>query len=144
METCKEKDEAGGDSAAKQAFVSRRSSSKPAKLSGRDVRIVAALVIYYIFRGLSGGVVSALTPVLLRRGISLTSLGTLQLSGWPLILTRPFLAAMCDSLYSDAFGRRKTWIVPSFVLLGALAISFANYAQHLYYNLNVYSSELFF
>ena len=107
----------------------------------KSFKQIVVLIFYYVFRGIGVGVASAVPVVLMSRRISLTSLGILQLTGWPLLIVKPVLAVLIDSLYIRRLGRRKSWILPSFSLLGVLNLAFSSYNQSLFNNMDKYSSK---
>ena len=86
----------------------------------RATRSLAPLFALYFSQGLPFGFQATALPVLLReRGVSLSAIGFSSVLALPWLLK--FLwAPLVDRYGSDAFGRRKSWIVP---MQAALSLS---------------------
>merc|ERR1719230_1762927 len=56
---------------------------------------------------------------------SFSEQGTFMLAAWPFSL-KLLWAPLVDSIYSARFGRRKTWMVPAQLVIGAIFLYLSN------------------
>ena len=80
-----------------------------------------ALQVLYTLQGIPMGLGRVIPMILKDHGASFSSLGTFSLQSWPFSL-KLLWAPLVDCLYISRFGRRKTWMVPSQVLIGLVMI----------------------
>lgn len=86
-----------------------------------DYSACAILLLLYTLQGVPMGL-SASVPILLRElDVSYSDLAMFALCSWPFSL-KLLWAPIVDSIYNPAWGRRKTWFVPTQLLAGALFI----------------------
>jgi hypothetical protein len=70
-------------------------------------------------------------PFLLQSKLSMTQMGLFSISGYPYSF-KLFWSPIVDSVYSSAFGRRKSWIVPVQLASAALLVLSADWIQQQY------------
>jgi len=87
---------------------------------------IAILTLLYILQGVPMGLAAAVPLMLKEKNVSYQELGTFSLTSWPFSL-KLLWAPFVDSLYIAKYGRRKTWLIPTQLLIGLLmcAISFS-------------------
>jgi predicted MFS family arabinose efflux permease len=89
----------------------------------------ALLLSLYLVQGLPFGFQTGALPIYLRgRGASLTAIGLLGVLALPWSL-KALWAPLVDRFGSARFGRRKSWIVPLQLLMGAVAMVEARVAE---------------
>lgn len=77
-----------------------------------------------MLQGVPLGLCLGSIPFLLQQSVSYTSLGYFSLCSWPYSL-KLLWSPVVDSLYSDRFGRRKSWIVPIQFAIGSMLIAYS-------------------
>ncbi|RKP10093.1 acetyl-coenzyme A transporter 1-domain-containing protein [Thamnocephalis sphaerospora] len=80
---------------------------------------VALLVVLYLLQGIPTGLAFGSIPFLMKEHMSYSQIGVFTLSTYPYSL-KLFWSPIVDSVFSSAVGRRKTWIVPIQLILGAI------------------------
>eukprot|EP00756_Hemistasia_phaeocysticola_P054738 Hpha_TRINITY_DN30648_c0_g1::TRINITY_DN30648_c0_g1_i1::g.18215::m.18215/K03372/ACATN, SLC33A1; MFS transporter, PAT family, solute carrier family 33 (acetyl-CoA transportor), member 1 len=100
---------------------SRRGQVKWGCLPAEDAGSVMFLLLLYTLQGLPMGLCSAMPMLLKDRGVSLSAIGTFSLVTWPFSL-KLIWAPIVDTVYSPRFGRRKSWLVPAQLLIGAIML----------------------
>ena len=101
---------------------------RPRKSLRKDLWNILFLMFLYFLQGIPTGFLLSIQFILSSRNASYTDQGTFTLSHWPFtikLLWAPFV----DAWYSNRIGRRKSWLVPVQILIGALLIGFAPYIQ---------------
>lgn len=78
---------------------------------------IAILFFLYLLQGIPIGLSAAIPMLLQNRGASYKEQAEFSFAFWPFSL-KLLWAPIVDSLYSERFGRRKTWLVPIQYLLG--------------------------
>jgi PAT family acetyl-CoA transporter-like MFS transporter 1 len=63
------------------------------------------------------GLAGAIPFILQEKGVSYADQSMFSLVSWPFSL-KLFWAPIIDSVYVEAFGRRKSWLVPSQLMIG--------------------------
>jgi len=87
-----------------------------------DLPAILILTSLYILQGIPIGIAISLIGILKEKGASFSQISTFMLCTWPFslkILWAPFV----DGLYLQRFGRRKSWLLPVQLLLGAVLLS---------------------
>ncbi|CAK9056963.1 Acetyl-coenzyme A transporter 1 (AT-1) (Acetyl-CoA transporter 1) (Solute carrier family 33 member 1) [Durusdinium trenchii] len=82
---------------------------------------IALLCLLYTLQGIPLGLGQVFPLLLKDRGASYTDLGIFSLQSWPFVL-KLFWAPLVDSVYIRQMGRRKTWMVPSQIVIGILML----------------------
>lgn len=98
----------------------------PAKSPSRkgikgDLGNITLLVILYLLQGVPLGLCFGSIPFLLKSKLSFSDLALFSLSSYPYslkLLWSPFV----DSYYLKSIGRRKSWIIPTQLLIGITLI----------------------
>lgn len=86
-----------------------------------DLGNIILLVILYLLQGVPLGLCFGSIPFLLKSRLSFSDLAIFSLSSYPYsvkLLWSPFV----DSYYLKSVGRRKSWIIPTQLLIGATLI----------------------
>lgn len=82
---------------------------------------IAMLLLLYTLQGIPMGFAAILPLLMKERGISYSVIGVFSLTHWPFSL-KLLWAPIVDSVYMDSVGRRKTWLIPTQLLIGAVLI----------------------
>lgn len=82
---------------------------------------IALLFVLYTLQGVPMGIRAVFPLALKERGASFADLATFSLSSWPFSL-KLLWAPIVDVAYIHSIGRRKTWMVPAQLLIGAAMI----------------------
>jgi len=83
----------------------------------KDKFSILLLLFLYILQGIPLGLISAVPMILQNRHVSYNEQAKFSFAYWPFSL-KLLWAPIVDSIYSERFGRRKTWLVPMQYLLG--------------------------
>jgi len=78
---------------------------------------VALLMLLYVLQGIPLGIAASIPYLLQSRHISYKEQAVFSFVFWPFSL-KLLWAPLVDSLYFPAFGRRKSWLVPTQYLIG--------------------------
>eukprot|EP00931_Biecheleriopsis_adriatica_P017957 TRINITY_DN12709_c0_g1_i2.p1 TRINITY_DN12709_c0_g1~~TRINITY_DN12709_c0_g1_i2.p1 ORF type:complete len:504 (+),score=103.70 TRINITY_DN12709_c0_g1_i2:63-1574(+) len=99
-----------------------KAAEAPAKsdLTGEYGNICLLLVLYTL-QGIPLGLGRVVPMILKDRGASYSELGTYSWQSWPFSL-KLLWAPLVDVLYIKQIGRRKTWMVPCQLLIGAIML----------------------
>eukprot|EP00775_Hariotina_reticulata_P008729 gene8729-8910_t len=100
-------------------------------ISAQEWGSMALLVLLYAMQGIPLGLTLGAMPFLLQSKLSMTQMGLFSISGYPYSF-KLFWSPIVDSVYSSAFGRRKSWIVPVQLASAALLILSADWVQQQY------------
>jgi len=90
------------------------------------------LLVLYTLQGLPMGLSAVLPMILKERGVSFSDVGTFSLNSWPFSL-KLLWAPLVDTVYMARFGRRKTWMVPSQLLIGLVMLAMSVFVDDLLY-----------
>ena len=108
-----------------------KSNSKTSKPGvGEDFWNICVLLFLYILQGIPLGLIASVPYLLTNRGVCYSQQATFSFVTWPFsvkLLWAPFV----DSIYSERFGRRKSWLVPIQYLIGASMIVISYYVDGL-------------
>ncbi|KAK0553842.1 hypothetical protein OC844_006250 [Tilletia horrida] len=99
-------------------------------LSASDKRAIALLVVLYLLQGVPVGLAFGTMPYLLKSRVSYSDVGTFAFSTWPYSL-KLLWSPIVDSIFVESLtvpilgtklslGRRKSWIVPFQLIIGAM------------------------
>ncbi|CAL5220582.1 g2620 [Coccomyxa viridis] len=89
---------------------------------------VLLLVTLYAMQGVPLGLTMGSMPFLLQAKASYTAIGIFSLASYPYSL-KLLWSPIVDSIYSLAFGRRKSWVVPIQLASAALMLVSADWAE---------------
>lgn len=98
---------------------------KESNLQGEWLNLGVLLVLYFL-QGLPMGLSAILPMILKERGASFSDVGTFSLNSWPFSL-KLLWAPIVDTVYIATVGRRKTWMVPSQLLIGTILIAMSTF-----------------
>jgi len=79
---------------------------------------VALLLLLYTLQGIPMGLTAAVSLVLSENKMSLAQQGMFALVSWPFSL-KLLWAPIVDSVFVTKFGRRKTWLIPTQLIIAA-------------------------
>lgn len=128
-----EEDEERQSKSTKTCNASKNQTTEVEKVPGpdwwADRYSILLLVALYTAQGLPMGLVFGSIPFLLKeRGSSYADLAKFSLASLPYSI-KLFIAPIVDSIYSPAFGRRKSWIVPVQFLISCVSLLLASHIQ---------------
>eukprot|EP00514_Thraustochytrium_sp_LLF1b_P006504 CAMPEP_0184532014 /NCGR_PEP_ID=MMETSP0198_2-20121128/13905_1 /TAXON_ID=1112570 /ORGANISM="Thraustochytrium sp., Strain LLF1b" /LENGTH=472 /DNA_ID=CAMNT_0026924511 /DNA_START=94 /DNA_END=1513 /DNA_ORIENTATION=+ len=86
-----------------------------------DYGNVALLLLLYMLQGVPLGLSQTMDLILQEKKLSFDEQGVFSFVSWPYSL-KVLWAPIVDTVYVRAFGRRKSWLVPIQILIGALMI----------------------
>ena len=86
------------------------------------------LVVLYALQGVPLGLSLGSIPFLLQQNVTFTALGYFSFCSWPYSL-KLLWSPIVDSVYSDRMGRRKSWIVPIQLVIGAMLVGLSYHIQ---------------
>lgn len=87
-------------------------------LDRADAASAGLLVVLYLLQGIPLGLVFGSVPFLLKSKASYSALATFSLASYPYSL-KLFWSPFVDTFYLNWLGRRKTWIVPTQLIISA-------------------------
>eukprot|EP00927_Polykrikos_kofoidii_P067290 TRINITY_DN6279_c0_g1_i2.p1 TRINITY_DN6279_c0_g1~~TRINITY_DN6279_c0_g1_i2.p1 ORF type:complete len:500 (-),score=51.77 TRINITY_DN6279_c0_g1_i2:203-1669(-) len=93
---------------------------------------ICLLIVLYVLQGIPMGLGKAIPMILKERGATYSELGTYSFQSLPFSL-KLLWAPLVDTLYIQRFGRRKTWMVPAQLLIGAIMIYSSAHLDSLLY-----------
>lgn len=82
---------------------------------------ICLLLILYTLQGIPLGLGRVLPMLLKEQGASFSELGTYSLQSWPFSL-KLLWAPLVDVFFIKSIGRRKTWVIPTQLLIGVAMI----------------------
>ncbi|OXA62750.1 Acetyl-coenzyme A transporter 1 [Folsomia candida] len=89
----------------------------------KDLSSILLLLFLYILQGIPLGLIASIPMILLNKSAATyTEQAKFSFAYWPFSL-KLLWAPIVDSIYSERFGRRKTWLVPMQYLLGIFMFS---------------------
>lgn len=97
-----------------------RHQDVPSDLSGES-RNIALLLLLYTLQGIPMGLSAVLPLILKERGVSYSDLATFSLNSYPFSL-KLLWAPIVDVAYFKTVGLRKTWLVPTQLLIGVMML----------------------
>ncbi|KAK9804906.1 hypothetical protein WJX72_011247 [[Myrmecia] bisecta] len=86
------------------------------------------LVVLYMMQGVPLGLTMGSMPFLLQAKVSYTQIGIFSVASYPYSF-KLLWSPIVDSVYSLAFGRRKSWVVPIQLLSALLLLGSAGWAE---------------
>ena len=116
---------------------------KQQKFLGGDASRIIFLVCLYITQGLSFGFLGSSLPIILKKNFSYSDIGFI--SWWGLPYTLKFIfAPLIDSKYSRYIGKRRSWIIPTQIVMGAIIMYLAQNIEQLIEQKNILFIMLLF
>lgn len=100
--------------------VDKKKSAKNG-LQGDRVALVLLLLLYTL-QGIPMGLGASLPLLMVEKKVSSMEQAVFSMVAYPFAF-KLLWAPLVDSVYSSSFGRRKTWIVPAQLLIGALLLT---------------------
>jgi MFS transporter, PAT family, solute carrier family 33 (acetyl-CoA transportor), member 1 len=86
-----------------------------------DVWGISLLLLLYTLQGIPMGLASAVPVLLQGQGLGFSAKATFSFATWPYSL-KLLWSPIVDSVFSERFGRRKSWVVPVQLLTGAVMV----------------------
>ena len=80
------------------------------------------LLLLYTLQGIPMGLGASLPLLMVEKKVSSMELAVFSMVAYPFAF-KLLWAPLVDSVYSSSFGRRKTWIVPAQLAIGALLLT---------------------
>lgn len=118
------------DNAEKEELL--RSSEVSTRTEESDLRgdrwNIAVLFFLYLLQGIPLGLSAAIPMLMQNRGTSYKEQAEFSFAYWPFSL-KLLWAPIVDSLYSQRFGRRKTWLIPTQYLIGIFMLILSVYVN---------------
>ena len=93
--------------------------NKKQKYLGGDTSRLFFLVWLYTVQGLSFGFLGSTLPLIFKKDFSYSDIGFISWWGLPYTLKFVF-APMIDSKYSKLIGKRRSWIIPTQLIIGVV------------------------
>lgn len=93
-----------------------------------DRRNIAILFFLYLLQGIPIGLTSAIPMLLQNRGVSYKEQAEFSFAGWPFSL-KLLWAPIVDACYSQRFGRRKSWLIPTQYLIGLFMLLLSTFVD---------------
>ena len=122
------KSEASQSTALRAKKTSTREEELEVDLTG-DYGNVALLLLLYTLQGIPMGLTGAVSLSLAsQKGITMDQQGMFSLVSWPFSL-KLLWAPIVDSLFVERFGRRKTWLVPTQLLIAAALVAMSPFVD---------------
>lgn len=89
---------------------------------------IAVLFFLYLLQGIPLGLSAAIPMLMQNRGTSYKEQAEFSFAYWPFSL-KLLWAPIVDSLYSQRFGRRKTWLIPTQYLIGIFMLILSSFVN---------------
>jgi PAT family acetyl-CoA transporter-like MFS transporter 1 len=78
----------------------------------KELPKMVLLVILYAFQGLPFGMFLSTIPILFKKDLTYAELGVIMLCNMPFSF-KVFWSPIVEFNYSESFGKRKSWIIPT-------------------------------
>ena len=96
----------------------------------QDLGSILLLLFLYTLQGIPLGLASAVPLLLQEKKVSYTQQAMFSLSVWPFSL-KLLWAPLVDAIYLPSFGRRKSWLIPTQLIIGAFMFWLGSRAEDL-------------
>lgn len=119
--------------------------NQPVKVQflGGDAGRILFLTLLYMVQGLWFGFIGSALPVKLKKSFDLDELGIISL--WFVPYSFKFIfAPLIDTVYSHQMGKRRTWIVPTQLIMGVIVFYFSFQLEELIEQKRVYLITVLF
>lgn len=93
-----------------------------------DEKNIAILLFLYLLQGIPLGLCGSIPMLLQNRNVSYRQQAEFSFVQWPFSL-KLFWAPIVDSVFSQRFGRRKTWLIPTQYLMGFFMLLLSNHVN---------------
>ena len=134
----------GEDHTDKQYDASLHITGTGAETAFTEMPNILLLIFLYALQGVPLGLTFGSIPFLLQSSSSsYTSLGLFSLASWPYSL-KLLWSPIVDCYYLDSIGRRKSWIVPMQLLIGAALVVLSYHIDTLITHVQVYTLTIIF
>ncbi|XP_017766553.1 PREDICTED: acetyl-coenzyme A transporter 1 isoform X2 [Eufriesea mexicana] len=94
-----------------------------------DENNIAILLFLYLLQGIPLGLCGSIPMLLQNRDVSYRQQAEFSFVQWPFSL-KLFWAPIVDSVFSQKFGRRKTWLIPTQYLMGIFMLLLSSHVDH--------------
>lgn len=94
-----------------------------------DKQNIAILFFLYLLQGIPLGLCGSIPMLLQNRGVSYRQQAEFSFVQWPFSL-KLFWAPIVDSVFSQRFGRRKTWLIPTQYTMGLFMLLLSSRVDH--------------
>ena len=110
-----------GQAETKKAKMSRKKTEaeKPKASLSKDWSSICLLLLLYTLQGVPMGISAAIPMLLEERKVSMTQQGVFSFCSWPFSL-KLLWAPIVDATFNRAWGQRKSWLVPTQLLIGVV------------------------
>ncbi|GFR97286.1 acetyl-coenzyme A transporter 1-like [Elysia marginata] len=95
-----------------------------------DLHSIMLLMFLYILQGIPLGLSGSIPMLLQSRNVSYKEQAVFSLVYWPFSV-KLLWAPLVDSIYSQWFGRRKTWLIPIQYLMGFFMLVLSTQVKHI-------------
>jgi MFS transporter, PAT family, solute carrier family 33 (acetyl-CoA transportor), member 1 len=100
------------------------------KLRNKDIPNILLILFLYVIQGIPIGMTISIPLILSSRDVSYTEQGIFSFALWPISM-RILWAPIVDSIYFRRLGRRKSWLVPTEIVFGLIALFSASFVNNL-------------
>lgn len=87
----------------------------------KDKSSISLLLFLYLLQGVPLGMAASIPLIIQSHGTSWSQQATFSLAFWPFSL-KLIWAPIVDAIYSNKYGRRKSWLIPIQYLIGLVMI----------------------
>ena len=116
---------------------------KDSKFLGGDAFRIAFLTILYMVQGIWFGFLGNTLPVRFKKTFDYAEIGTI--SWWFLPYSFKFiLAPLVDTIYSKWIGKRRTWIIPTQLIMWGIVYYFSYYLKDLIEEKSIFLITIWF
>lgn len=105
------------------------SAKKQKSLCKIEVFKILILIYMYILQGIPVGLATGIPLILASKKANYSRLSIYSFALWPNSM-KILWAPLIDSVYFTKFGRRKTWIAPSLLVIGIFMVIFSKFTQN--------------
>ena len=105
----------------KNKAMTKASKTASSSLKG-DYMNICLLLLLYTLQGVPMGISAAIPMLLEERKVSMSVQGKFSFASWPFSL-KLLWAPIVDALFMHSWGQRKTWLVPTQLLIGIVMIA---------------------
>ena len=100
------------------------------KILRKDRNSILLLLLLYVLQGIPMGLAGSVPIILQTKKVGYRQQALFSFVSWPFTV-KLLWAPVVDSLYSNHFGRRKSWLVPTQYLIGLTMVSFSFFIDSL-------------
>lgn len=141
-----------------------QSRKKNLKYLVKDTKVILLFLFLYTIQSILYGFGGAIQLIMSSKGLPMNYQGIWSLGGWPFTLRLLYVSRcsessssrcsantaflfrfrkcpLIDSVYLKTFGRRKTWLIPTQLVMGIVMVSSADYVNDFLENKETASSK---